>query len=270
MGATDSEIISPIIDKKEIYSSSLFKITYSLSIVLSQEKISYKEKEELKQKYSNLDEIKLVFMKEMDFIFDGSSNMKFNCTSGINFSLKDFADKYGLKLSGGVNLSGDGVKNVLSMKFQGDKSSISIRIEVGIDFCRVILTHDINIEQNDKKFREEYIIESSGHYAFIIGVNLIGYFKKNNIIHGKILSNSISNFAKNVVKNLKPKTPALIDFGVKVFFLIKITLKKAVEDFSKYEGTKYLPEIVGFLAISLALLNIEAIPFAAIAARTLI
>ena len=148
MGDTYSEFISPIINKKEIYSSSLFKITYSLFIVLSQEKISYKEEEELKQKYSNLKEINLGLMKEMDFIFDGSSNMKLNCTSGINFSLKDFEDKYGLKLSGGVNLSGDGVNNVLSMKFQGDKSSISISIEVGIDFCRVKLIHDINIEQN--------------------------------------------------------------------------------------------------------------------------
>lgn len=221
MGATDSEFISPIINKNKIYSSISLKITYSLYIVLSQEKISYKEKEELKKKYSNLKEINLGLMKEMDFIFDQSSNMKFNCTSGINFSLKDFADKYGLELSGGINLSGDGVNNVLSMKFQGDKRSISIGIEIGIDFCRVILTHDINIEQNVKKFREEYIIESSGHYSFIIGVSLIGYFKKNNIIHGKILPNSISKYAENVVKNLKnlkPKTPALINFGKKVFF----------------------------------------------------
>ena len=85
------------------------------------------------------------------------------------------------------------------MKFQGDKSSISISIEVGINFCRVTLTHDINIDNSNAKIREEYIIESSSYYAFIIGVNLIGYFRKNEIIYGKILPNSISIFAENVV-----------------------------------------------------------------------
>ena len=68
------------------------------------------------------------------------------------------------------------------MKFQGDKSSISISIEVGINFCRVTLKHEINIDNSDKIIREEYIIESSEYYAFIIGVNLIGYFRKKNYL----------------------------------------------------------------------------------------
>ena len=265
-----SEFIFPIINKKEIYSSSLFEITYSLYIILPQEKVPSTEVEEIKQKYSNLKEMNIGLFKETDFIFDGSLDMKFNCTSGIKFSLRDFADKYGLELSGGVNLSGDGINNILSMKFQGDKSSITISIEVGINFCRVTLKHDINIENSNKKIREEYTIESNGYYAFIIGVNLIGYFKKNEIIYGKILPNSISNFAQNVVKNLKPKTPTLIDFGKNAFNLIKTTWVNAVENCKNYGGTIHLPEIVGFLAIGLVLLNIEAIPLAAIAARTLI
>ena len=141
----------------------------------------------------------------MDFIFNKSLNMEFNCSSEINFSLRDFAKQYGLELSEGVNITGDGINNILSMKFQGDKSSISISIEVGINFCRVTLKHEINIDNSDKIIREEYIIESSGYYAFIIEVNLIGYFRKNEIIYGKILKKSISNFAENVIEKIQPR-----------------------------------------------------------------
>lgn len=268
--SASSEFIFLIGDKKEIFSSSLFKITYSLYIIYHQETIPKEELKEIKQKYSNLKEINIGLFSEMDFIFDKSFDMKFNCSSGINFSLRDFANKYGLELSGGVNLSGDGINNILSIKLQGDKSSISISIEVGIDFCRVTLKHDINIDNSNAKIREEYIIESSSYYAFIIGVNLIGYFRKNEIIYGKILPNSISIFAENVVKNIQPKTSPLIVFGKKAFELIKTKWDNAVEKCKNFGGTINLPEIVGFLAICLALLNVEAIPLTAIAARNLI
>ena len=274
MGGSESsastEYILSIKDKEEIFSSSLFKITYSLYIILHEKTIPHQEVEEITQKYSNLKEINIGLFSEMDFIFDKSFDMKFNCSSGVNFSLRDFANKYGLELSGGVNLSGDGINNILSIKLQGDKSSISISIEVGIDFCRVTLKHDINIDNSNAKIREQYIIESRGYYAFIIGVNLIGYFRKNAIIYGKILPNSISIFAENVVKNIKPKTSPLIDFGKNAFDLIKTNWNNAVERCKNFGGTINLPEIVGFLAICLALLNVEAIPLAAIAARNLV
>ena len=271
MGSSESsEFIFPIIKDKEINSSSLFKITYSLYIILTQEKIPSQEVEDIKEKYSNLKEIDIGLFTEMDFIFNKCLNMKFNCSAEINFSLRDFADKYGLELSGGVNLSGDGINNILSMKFQGDKSSINISIEVGINFCRVTLKHEINIDNSDKKIREEYTIESRGYYAFIIGVNLICYFKKNIIAYGKISPNSILNFSENVVKKIKPKTSTLIDFGKNAFDFIKTSWVNAVEKCKEYGGTIHLPEVVGFLAIGLVLLNAEAIPLAAIASRALI
>ena len=277
MGSSESsessesiEFVFEMIKEEEIISTDLFKITYSLYIITHQKTVPSKELEEINQKYSNLKEIDIGLFAEMDFIFDKSSNMKFNCSSGITFSLKDFADKYGLELSEGVNLSGDGINNILNIKFQGDKSSISVSIEVGINFCRVTLKHEINIDNSDKTIREEYIIESKGYCAFIIGVNLIGYFRKNQIIYGKISKQSISNFAENVVKKINPKNSTIIVFGKKIFDLIKNNWNNAVESCKRYGGTIALPEIVGFLAIGLVLLNVEAIPFVAIAGRSLI
>ena len=272
MGNSESsEFIFPIIKKEEINSSSFFKITYSLYIIFTQEKLPSQEMKEIKEKYSNLKEISIEVFEGTDFIFDDCSGMKFNCSSGINFSLRDFANKYGLELSEGVNLSGDGINNILSMKFQGDKSSINISIEVGINFCRVTLTHDINIDNSDKKIREEYTIESRGYYAFIIGVNLICYFKKNKnkIEYGKISPNSISNYAENVVEKIKPETSTLKDFGKKAFYLIKNTWVNTVETCKKYGKEINLPAVVGFLAIGLVLLNPEAIPLGVIASRVI-
>ena len=77
------------------------------------------------------------------------------------------------------------IKLFLNIKFQGDESTINISIEIEIDFCHITFTHDINIHNSDKKIRGEYIIQSTGHYGFIIGVNLIGHFKKNKNVYGK-------------------------------------------------------------------------------------
>ena len=96
------------------------------------------------------------------------------------------------------------------------------------------LKHYININ-GYKKIREEYTIESNGYYDFIIGVNLIGYFRKNNIIYRKILKKSISNFAENVIKKINPKTSTLIEFGKNAFGLIKTSWKNAIIMVKKME-----------------------------------
>ena len=87
MGSSESskssnfiEFIYPIIEKEEISSTNLFKITYSLYIIMHQETISSKEVEEIEQKYSNLEEINIGLFAEMDFIFNKSLNLEFNCS----------------------------------------------------------------------------------------------------------------------------------------------------------------------------------------------
>ena len=87
MGSSESskssnfiEFIYPIIEKEEISSTNLFKITYSLYIIMHQGKISSKEVKEIEEKYSNLEEINIGLFAEMDFIFNKSLNLEFNCS----------------------------------------------------------------------------------------------------------------------------------------------------------------------------------------------